>query len=86
MHVNHHTGMGGDFMQGQFPYGVNFAAGNFTDVTEKTVGKFADHLNCSALHGLVDPELQDQFCLTEKRVEPQVSLTTQRDPSATLYR
>ena len=28
----------------------------------KAVGNFADHLQCNAVHGLVDPKLQVLFC------------------------
>ena len=55
--------------------GDNSAVVNFTErkfvqfvqVNEKAVGNFADHLKCNAVHGLVDPKLQGQFCQMAKK-------------------
>ena len=47
--------------------GDYFAAGNFTEVTEKRVGNFADHLQCNTVYGLVDPKTHGLICPLPKK-------------------
>ena len=47
--------------------GEYFAAGNFAEVTEKSVGNFADHLQCNTVYGLVDPKMHGLICPLPKK-------------------
>ena len=63
-------------MWGLFRSG-NFTAGNFVEVTEKSVGNFADHFQCNSVHGFVDPNAWFILLNAKNRVEP-----PQRHPPA----